>query len=691
MSDYFLIENFNQGLDTRRMSITTKAGALLVCKNAHLTRGGEIEKAKAFVDFADLPAGQTFGLHAAANELFVFGSLSSVSVPTGINYQILQHPAGVAMIGIIYAENFSGKIYAIARFADGAVYHFYDGARVITWDTIFTPVSGLSSVATAMAGVIDEEANFAASAVGAVVTITAANPGVPFGITKSTTNGGAVGDQDIVLLQTVANGSGVAEVLATGSFFITGGTFGAGNQLTSLKVNAVDILTGPIPWNTTNENTAQQIVTAINALASVPNYTAIASGNKVIISAVAGSGATPNGFVVAAVAAGTLTVGTVSNMSGGVTQTATAQVYTATITGTFEIADTYTINLSIPSLSYVRSFTVSGSATGMGVTAKTFSSKVYSTTDSLIYFCEINDPTKWNTNTNGSGFINIANADSGSDTLTALASYQGKLAIFSKRSVQIWNMDPDPTQNVRTQILDNIGTYAPRSVVNFGDLDTFFLSYSGIRSLRARDASNAATVSDIGTNIDTLIANDLLALTDDQKAAAVGIIEPSDGRYMLAIGDIIYVYSYFPTPGISAWSTYEPGFTVSDFAYANNILYARSNDAVYAYGGTTGDQYDNSTVQIDFPYLDGSKPATQKTLVGFDASIEGTWDVRIGMDLNNPIAKDLIGTFTRSTWMDMRMSGVGIGTHFGVSMTSTFDGYCRIGNFALHFDVNEAD
>ncbi len=297
---------------------------------------------------------------------------------------------------------------------------------------------------------------------------------------------------------------------------------------------------------------------------------------------------------------------------------------------------------------------------------------------------------RWNTNVNGSGFINIANADSGSDTLTALASYQGKMAIFSKRSTQIWNMDPDPTQNVRIQILDNIGTYAPKSVVAFGDLDTFFLSYSGIRSLRARDASNAATVSDIGTNIDTLIANDLESLTDVQKAAAVGIIEPQDGRYMLAIGPKIYVYSYFPTPGISAWSTYEPGFTVSDFAYAGSILYARSGDTVYAYGGVTGNEYDSSTVQIDFPYLDGGKPATQKSLVGFDISIDGTWDVRIGMDLNSPTAKDVVGEFTRSTWMDQRMGGMGVGTHFGVSMTSTFNGYCRIGNFAIHFDVNDA-
>ena len=70
---YLLVENFNQGLDTRRMLLTSKAGSLQVLKNAHITRGGEIEKRKAFVPYATLPVG-TFGLQAATDTLYTFGS-----------------------------------------------------------------------------------------------------------------------------------------------------------------------------------------------------------------------------------------------------------------------------------------------------------------------------------------------------------------------------------------------------------------------------------------------------------------------------------------------------------------------------------------------------------------------------------------------------------------------------------------
>lgn len=41
------------------------------------------------------------------------------------------------------------------------------------------------------------------------------------------------------------------------------------------------------------------------------------------------------------------------------------------------------------------------------------------------------------------------------------------------------------------------------------DDDVFFLSESGIRSLRARDSSNAAFASDIGNPIDTLILSEI--------------------------------------------------------------------------------------------------------------------------------------------------------------------------------------
>ena len=40
---YILVEDFRNGLDTRRMNVTATPGSLVTLTNAHITRGGEIE------------------------------------------------------------------------------------------------------------------------------------------------------------------------------------------------------------------------------------------------------------------------------------------------------------------------------------------------------------------------------------------------------------------------------------------------------------------------------------------------------------------------------------------------------------------------------------------------------------------------------------------------------------------------
>src|SRR3546814_10554479 len=81
-----------------------------------------------------------------------------------------------------------------------------------------------------------------------------------------------------------------------------------------------------------------------------------------------------------------------------------------------------------------------------------------------------------------------------SDWSSDVCSSDLNLAIFARRAIQIEYVDPDPALNQQLQVLNNIGTVAPHSVVSFGDSDVFFLSESGVRSLRARDSSNSASV-----------------------------------------------------------------------------------------------------------------------------------------------------------------------------------------------------
>lgn len=117
------------------------------------------------------------------------------------------------------------------------------------------------------------------------------------------------------LLCTISNNAGAvtSEVLATGTLTLTGGSAGSVNTLT---VNGIDVIGGAVPFNATLAQTALDVATQINRNTGTVEYTASAAGAVVTISALPGTGASPNGFVVAETTT-TLTA-TVANMAGGV-------------------------------------------------------------------------------------------------------------------------------------------------------------------------------------------------------------------------------------------------------------------------------------------------------------------------------------------------------------------------------------
>lgn len=219
-----------------------------------------------------------------------------------------------------------------------------------------------------------------------------------------------------------------------------------------------------------------------------------------------------------------------------------------------------------------------GDATGVIPTfAKVFNDKLYFLAGANVYFSELAHPDLFNDpNGAGNGNIVLGNQVSSPENQIAIEYYQGYLAFIARRTVQIWNLDPDPSLNAKQQTLTNIGTIAKLSVQAIGDYDVFMLYDSGVRSLRPRVATNNATVEDLGTPVDALIQATLATLTDAEKAAACGTVEPTSNRYWLyipeaggAVGDI-YVFSSFPRSQIEAWTTYSPTYQVPIDAPAAN-------------------------------------------------------------------------------------------------------------------------
>lgn len=117
------------------------------------------------------------------------------------------------------------------------------------------------------------------------------------------------------LLCTITSNSAArtAEVLSSGNLTLTGGGAGSVNTLT---VNGIDILGGAVNFNASLTQTATDIATQINNFMGTVRYTASASGQVVTISALPGTGAGPNGFVVAATF--TTITGTTGNLAAGV-------------------------------------------------------------------------------------------------------------------------------------------------------------------------------------------------------------------------------------------------------------------------------------------------------------------------------------------------------------------------------------
>lgn len=677
---YILVEDFRAGLDTRRMRTTSPSGTLRELNNGQITRGGEVEKAQAFRKVLDAEAGKTFGLLETPDGFFVFGSADLTGTYTNnvlssnppIRYQRLTVSSGAAMEEVVDAKLFDGKPYVIAKYDSGSIHHFFDGTEVTDW---------FSGKARAKFAITGGEAN--------------------------------------------------AATAATGSLDISDGFIG--DEVTQITVNSTNLMSSAVTF--TSGDTAQTVISNvvdnINAYSLTSGYSASWSGETITITALI-EGSSENGNAIAATVTGDFTVSNINNMSGGsdaseisditvagssiidtsivwagsISQTARATAsairnysstsgYTAeafgrevfiasTTDGTgpngdaVVITKTGSITISPSSGITMKNGSTTSTSLKPGRFAKTINSKMYVLSGSVMYYSAIDDPSDFTTGT-GHGFDNL----SASENLVGIANYFENIGIFSRSSVHIFFVDPDPAKNVQLQILNNTGSIAPHSIIEFGDNDVFYLSESGVRSLRARDSSNAAFVNDVGVSVDSLVQT---AIRKDEPAArkAAGILEPRDSRYMLSIGETIYVFSFFPTSKVSAWSTLSPGFQVDHWAYSGQIVLCRSGDSIYRFGGQVDNIYDSSEMTMTLPFLSAGDPAADKTWTSIDVACEGTFEISIALDPLNPDEYETMAIIKNTTYKNSRVPIRGVSSHISVKMVSKNDGYARIGNISLH-------
>lgn len=396
---------------------------------------------------------------------------------------------------------------------------------------------------------------------------------------------------------------------------------------------------------------------------------------------------------------------TANSLGGGSAATSgTGENWTVTGSGTFVKGDTIVLQV-VDSQTGVVTQLGSGNITALVETfCYTYNNKVYMLSGDTAYFSAIGDATVFNDPAAaGNGFITMSDWFSSPEPLTAMSPFQGKLLFTSRRTTQIWNIDPDPANYSQSQVLSNIGTIAPLTVQPIGDQDVYMVADNGVRSVRVRVATNNAEIDDVGTPIDILIQPLLASLTDAQKATMCGITEPSSNRYWVYIpnanGSVgyIWIFSKFGNE-IAAWSTYIPSYnnsgTQTSFVpekfviYQGQVWVRDTSGNIYQYGGTNNSTYDNCGVTGITPYFDGGSPKTLKTYGSLDVACQGTWSVQFSPDYTLQSYKEIYANNASSFIYQSIPTASGATTHYSLKLVESSSGYARFSSAFLNLDTS---
>jgi len=474
------------------------------------------------------------------------------------------------------------------------------------------------------------------------------------------------------------------------------GTFAGGskNSISSIKIDNTEILGVEEFWLTSNGQIMQDVADQINSFQNV--YDASVSESMINIKHVAG-GSAQNGKQMTVVKNGTVTITAFSVLAGGVSSEGALPQKNTIIIGAsanepvgkgtrFEINTKYADDL-------IYKTHAASDITGIKPTfALVYKSKMHLTAGPSVFFSALNDPLDWDPQMAGAGYVNFSENFSTKYDVVSIAPYKSQLAVFGQNNTQIWGWDPNPELNSQQQVLANTGSISAGSIAQLGDIDVFYVSASGIRSLKSRDAVDSAMSSDIGTQIDSLIEAEIEEAQLNYNISSV--IEPNSGRYMMSINDKIYVLSQFTGSQIQAWSTYNPNLgDILKMTSTNTDVYIRCESSIHVlsrvnYKSAT----DENIATIGMPYLDGEKPAHTKTFTGVDSTVSGSWQVWAGSNTSNTAARELIATITSPTFQIGRIPMVGIGTHMGVTMVSTSANEpATIANLMIHYRLDKAD
>lgn len=255
----------------------------------------------------------------------------------------------------------------------------------------------------------------------------------------------------------------------------------------------------------------------------------------------------------------------------------------------------------------------------------------------VVRYCSTGRPRDW-TSEKDAGFLPTGMNARGDRTATALGTQQGRLAVLTRDSCQLWTVDPDPNAMGLYDAVENVGSTFPKTVTNVSG-DLYFLSDYGVRSISMQAYTENLVDEDVGSPIDKLVRA-AIADAETEGIAPKSFYFYGTGQFILSFGNHLFVYSLSRTAKISAWSQYYLTFPVDAIAELGKKLYFRSGDDVYLFDENVwtdgGLQYE---VLLELPFMDFKRPGQLKQIFGIDAVLEGEAYLSIGFDSRDPEAR----------------------------------------------------
>lgn len=269
--------------------------------------------------------------------------------------------------------------------------------------------------------------------------------------------------------------------------------------------------------------------------------------------------------------------------------------------------------------------------------------KVFVGDKDVVRFCATNDATDW-TSENDAGYLPTGLQAIGETICTSLSIYRANLVAWTTSSMQVWQVDPDPTRMALVDAVEGVGSSyirADAGVMN----DLYFTSRLGVRSVGITATTGTMGAYDVGSAVDELVREALAA-----GIQPIGMFYANASQFWLFCGAEAFVFSLSKLSKVYAWSRYTFPWPVTDACPLDGKLYVRAGDDVYVLDETVfaddvADAADPPTitptrypVTVQWPWLNMSSPGTEKMMIGVDAVVRhasGTTYVSVGYDEND--------------------------------------------------------